>query len=105
MKRPDRLSPGKTQKPKGTFNRAAYCVARRAEIITDPDFGQLISESFLELFSGAEGMSPPDAGRAIFSSLRIDFCPSRQIKGAYVGTAGRTRRFDGSRGPETHSIP
>ncbi len=29
MKRPDRLSPGKTQKPKGMFNRAAYCVATR----------------------------------------------------------------------------
>jgi hypothetical protein len=46
MKRPDRLSPGKTQKPKGTFNRAACFLSRRREIIIVWDFGQLIFETF-----------------------------------------------------------
>jgi hypothetical protein len=47
MKRPDRLSPGKTQKPKGTFNRAAFVLRRREKNTGRPGcqtgfFGKMI---------------------------------------------------------------
>jgi hypothetical protein len=36
MKQPDRLSPGKTQKPKGTFSRAALsCDGRKESQVGD----------------------------------------------------------------------
>jgi len=50
-------------------------------------------------------MSPINGGQLIFSLRKSDFCPSRAKKGAYVGTAERTRRSDESTGPKRIEIP